>query len=163
MSNIQVTHDTSVNNARSESNIAVNPNNPTQIVGGSKKFRDIHNYDFILAAEQVSDRKGNQCAQLAYQTFSGLLEFDTKEFTIISGSLSTESADVSPLRDFRTHGHYWTPRGWLVAATPWRPARCLPSAPRLHLFCLEGKARLALLPISPVVRDVIGPGAICCV
>jgi hypothetical protein len=55
MSNIQVTHDTNLNNARSESNIVVNPNNPMQIVAASKKFRDIHNYDFILATEYSND------------------------------------------------------------------------------------------------------------
>jgi len=31
MSNLQVTHDSNTNNARSESAIAVNPNNPPQI------------------------------------------------------------------------------------------------------------------------------------
>ena len=55
MSNIQVTHDTDLNNARSESSIVVNPNNPSQIVCGSKKFKDIHNYDFTLATEYSND------------------------------------------------------------------------------------------------------------
>jgi hypothetical protein len=55
MSNIQVTHDANPNNARSESSIAVNPNNPMQLVSGSKKFRNIHNYDFILATEYSND------------------------------------------------------------------------------------------------------------
>ncbi len=41
MSNIQVTHDSDVNNARSESAIVVNPNNPLQIVSASKKFKNI--------------------------------------------------------------------------------------------------------------------------
>src|SRR5690348_16707986 len=36
MSNIQVTHDADPNNARSESAIAVNPNNPSQVVAASK-------------------------------------------------------------------------------------------------------------------------------
>jgi hypothetical protein len=51
MSNIQVTHNTDPNNARSESYIIINPNNPMQIVSGSKKFRDLHNYDFTLATQ----------------------------------------------------------------------------------------------------------------
>jgi hypothetical protein len=55
MSNIQVTHDASANNARSESNIVVNPNNQKQIVAASKKFRNIHNYDFILASASSQD------------------------------------------------------------------------------------------------------------
>ncbi len=55
MSNIRVTHDTNLNNARSESSILINPNNPMQIVSGSKKFRDIHNYDFTLATEYSND------------------------------------------------------------------------------------------------------------
>lgn len=49
MSNIEVTFDTSANNARSESSIVINPVNTQQIVAGSKKFKDIHNYDFTLA------------------------------------------------------------------------------------------------------------------
>lgn len=37
MSNIEVTHDADPNNARSESAIVINPNNPLQIVASSKK------------------------------------------------------------------------------------------------------------------------------
>lgn len=55
MSNIQVTHDTSLENARSESSLAINPNNTQQIVAGSKKFIDYHNYDFTLATSYSSD------------------------------------------------------------------------------------------------------------
>jgi len=55
MANIQVTHDSSIQNARSESNIAVNPNNPLQIVASSKKFADISNYNFTLATEYSED------------------------------------------------------------------------------------------------------------
>lgn len=55
MSNIRVTYDTNLNNARSESNIVINPNNPQQIVAGSKKFKDIHNYDFTLATAYSTD------------------------------------------------------------------------------------------------------------
>ena len=42
MSNIQVTHDRDLNNARSESSLVINPNNPQQIVAGSKKFINYH-------------------------------------------------------------------------------------------------------------------------
>ncbi len=57
MANIQVTHDTDPNNARSESSIAINPNpnKGLQIVAASKKFRDIHNYDFTIATEYSPD------------------------------------------------------------------------------------------------------------
>ncbi|MBZ5538781.1 MAG: hypothetical protein LAO31_22780 [Acidobacteriia bacterium] len=55
MSNIQVTHDTDLNNARSESSIAINPQNPQQIVAGSKKFKNITSYDFTLATAWSSD------------------------------------------------------------------------------------------------------------
>jgi hypothetical protein len=37
MSNIQVTHDTSLDNARSESSLVVNSNNTQKIIIGSKK------------------------------------------------------------------------------------------------------------------------------
>ena len=49
MANIQVTHDSDINNARSESALVVNPKNPLQIVSSSKKFSNIHTYDFTLA------------------------------------------------------------------------------------------------------------------
>ena len=55
MSNIQVTHDSNPNNARSESAILINPNNPLQIVAASKKFKDIHTYDFTLATAYSTD------------------------------------------------------------------------------------------------------------
>ncbi len=55
MENIQVTYDTSPNNARSESSVAINPNNPNQIVAASKKFADIETYDFTLATEYSID------------------------------------------------------------------------------------------------------------
>jgi hypothetical protein len=55
VANIQVTHDSSLNNARSESNIAINPNNPLQIVASSKKFANIETYNFTLATEYSTD------------------------------------------------------------------------------------------------------------
>jgi hypothetical protein len=55
MANIQVTHDSNANNARSESNIAINPNNPLQIVASSKKFANIQTYNFTLATEYSID------------------------------------------------------------------------------------------------------------
>jgi len=55
MSNIQVTHDRDLNNARSESSLAINPNNPQQIVAGSKKFINYHTYDFTLATSFSAD------------------------------------------------------------------------------------------------------------
>ena len=55
MTNIRVTYDSNPNNARSESSIVINQNNPDQIVCGSKKFKDIHNYDFTLATQYSTD------------------------------------------------------------------------------------------------------------
>ncbi len=55
MANIQVTFDSSLQNARSESNIAINPNNPLQIVSSSKKFANIETYNFTLATEYSND------------------------------------------------------------------------------------------------------------
>jgi hypothetical protein len=55
MSNIQVTHDASPNNARSESAILINSNNPSQIVATSKKFNNPQTYDFTLATEYSTD------------------------------------------------------------------------------------------------------------
>jgi hypothetical protein len=55
VANIQVTHDSSPDNARSESNIAINPNNPQQIVSSSKKFANIETYNFTLATEYSAD------------------------------------------------------------------------------------------------------------
>ena len=53
--NVQVTYDTSTSNARSECSIAINPNNPDQMVAASKKFADIQTYDFTLATEYSAD------------------------------------------------------------------------------------------------------------
>ena len=53
MPNIQVTHNTDPNNARSE--ILFNPNNPLQIVAASKKFRNMQTYDFTLATSFSTD------------------------------------------------------------------------------------------------------------
>ena len=48
--NTQVTFDTSVNNARSECAIVVNPRNPLNIVGASKRFTNPDSYEFSLSA-----------------------------------------------------------------------------------------------------------------
>jgi BNR/Asp-box repeat len=72
MPNIQVTNDASANNARSESAIVVNPNNPLQIVASSKKFNNIHTYDFTLAT--------------AYSTDGGKTWNDSAAFSLPSGS-----------------------------------------------------------------------------
>src|SRR4249919_132686 len=55
VANIQVTHEVNVNNARSESSLVVNPNNPLQVVAASKRFNDIQNYDFTLATSYSTD------------------------------------------------------------------------------------------------------------
>src|SRR5215469_7395976 len=55
MANVQVTFDNNTNNARSESSLAINPNNPLQIVAASKRFNNIQTYDFTLAIEYSDD------------------------------------------------------------------------------------------------------------
>ena len=72
MSNIQVTFDNNVNNARSESAIVINPNNPLQMVAASKKFNNLHTYDFTLAA--------------AYSTDGGKTWQDSAAFALPAGS-----------------------------------------------------------------------------
>ena len=78
MSNIRVTHDTNLNNARSESSIAINPNNPMQIVSGSKKFRNIQTYDFTLATQ--------------YSTDGGLVWHDSADLPLPGFTLLTDPA-----------------------------------------------------------------------
>jgi hypothetical protein len=72
MGNIQVTHDNSLNNARSESNIAINPNNPLQVVGASKKFANIETYNFTLATSYSEDggKTWNDSTPLAMSGFT---------------------------------------------------------------------------------------------
>ena len=55
MPNIQVTHGSSLNDARSESILAINPNDPAQIVGASRKCIDISAYVFTVAAVYSAD------------------------------------------------------------------------------------------------------------
>src|SRR5947199_3397387 len=49
MSNTQVTFNVNPANARSESSIAINPNNSNEMVAGSKKFFNPMTYSFTLA------------------------------------------------------------------------------------------------------------------
>src|ERR1700722_14222930 len=53
--NRRVTCDSDPENARSESDIAVNPTNPYNMVGSSKRFTSITNYAFSLAAYATWD------------------------------------------------------------------------------------------------------------
>jgi len=78
MPNIQVTHDINLNNARSESSILINPNDPMKIVCGSKKFKDIHTYDFTLAT--------------AYSTDGGLSWHDSAALAMPGFTLLTDPA-----------------------------------------------------------------------
>jgi hypothetical protein len=74
MSNIQVTHGASLNDARSESIILINPNNPEQIVGASRKCKDISAYDFTVATVYSTDGgiSWHDSAPLATPGWSGL-------------------------------------------------------------------------------------------
>jgi hypothetical protein len=53
--NIQVTFDTSPANARSESALAINPADSSNIVGASKRFTNPQAYEFSLAAYATTD------------------------------------------------------------------------------------------------------------
>ena len=53
--NVQVTHDSDPHNDRSESSLAANPTDPTNLVGASKKFTDPATYQFSLAAVYSTD------------------------------------------------------------------------------------------------------------
>ena len=53
--NRQVTFSASPNNARSESELEVNPLNPLNLVGASKRFTNPATYDFTLAAYNSFD------------------------------------------------------------------------------------------------------------
>ena len=79
MSNIQVTHGASLNEARSESVILINPNNPEQIVGASRKCKDINAYDFTVATVYSADGgiSWHDSAPLATPGWSGLSDCDT--------------------------------------------------------------------------------------
>src|ERR1700704_5630393 len=48
--NVQVSHSTSPDNARSESSLVVNPTNYLNLVGASKRFTDPSTYQFSLVA-----------------------------------------------------------------------------------------------------------------
>ena len=67
MGNIQVTFETSLDNARSESSLAINPNNPQQVVGVAKRFINPKTYDFTIATSFSTDGgfSWNKSADLA--------------------------------------------------------------------------------------------------
>ncbi len=75
MSNIQVTYDADPSNARSESAIIINPNDPLQMVSASKRFRNLHTYDFTLATEYSEDggRTWNNSADLGFPAGATLM------------------------------------------------------------------------------------------
>ena len=54
-SNIRVTFDTDPNNSRSESSISINPLNPYNMIGGSKRFTNPKNYEFSLTVYSSFD------------------------------------------------------------------------------------------------------------
>jgi hypothetical protein len=74
VSNIQVTQGASLNDARSESIILINPNHPEQIVGASRKCKDISAYDFTVATVYSTDGgiTWHDSAPLATPGWSGL-------------------------------------------------------------------------------------------
>ena len=57
--NVQVTHDLSPNNARSESSLIINPVDARNMIGSSKRFTNPAAYQFSLAAYASSDGGNN--------------------------------------------------------------------------------------------------------
>ena len=53
--NVQVTHSLNSNHARSESVVSINPWNSNNIVAASKRFRNLHTYDFIIEPSVSQD------------------------------------------------------------------------------------------------------------
>ncbi|MEO6502436.1 MAG: sialidase family protein [Jatrophihabitantaceae bacterium] len=76
MPNIQVTHETNVNNAHSESSVVVNPRDPSQMVAASKRFNNLATYDFTLATAFSADggRSWQNSAALAMPGFTLLTD-----------------------------------------------------------------------------------------
>ena len=74
LKNIQVTHGTSLNDARSESVVRIDPANPMRIVGASRKCKDIAAYDFTVATVYSSNggRTWQDSAAAATPGWSGL-------------------------------------------------------------------------------------------
>jgi hypothetical protein len=72
MPNVQVTHDATVNDARSESSLVIDPQDPLRMVAASKKFVNIHTYDFTLATAYSTDggRTWHDSAALAMPGFT---------------------------------------------------------------------------------------------
>src|SRR5437016_6091818 len=53
--NVQVTRSIDVNLARSESVVSINPSNRDNLVAASKRFRNLHTYDFVIEASVSFD------------------------------------------------------------------------------------------------------------
>jgi hypothetical protein len=95
--NIRVTFDTSPDNARSESSIAVNPLNPYNMVAGSKRFTNPSRYEFSLAV---------------YSTFDGGQSWaEAAPLTLLPGWAGTSD----PALAWDNHGHAY------LVALPFEP------------------------------------------
>jgi len=53
--NVQVTSSIDVNHARSESVVSIDPSNRDNLVAASKRFRNLHTYDFVIEASVSFD------------------------------------------------------------------------------------------------------------
>lgn len=97
--NVRVTFDGDPNNARSESDLAVNPLNPANMVGSSKRFTDIASYAFSLAA---------------YATFDGGLTWTETILSLQDTNGTTYPSTTDPAVAFDDLGNAY------IVALPWR-------------------------------------------
>lgn len=74
MRNVQVTHGSSLDDARSESVVRIDPTRPDRIVGASRKCKDIAAYDFTVATVYSTDggRSWHDSSPLATPGWTGL-------------------------------------------------------------------------------------------
>ena len=97
--NIQVTFDSNPENARSESDLAVNPLNPSNMVGSSKRFTNITGYAFSLAA---------------YATFDAGLTWTETILPLTDTNGTTYPSTTDPAVAFDDLGNVY------IVALPWR-------------------------------------------
>ncbi len=104
--NRRVTCVTNPENAHSESDLAVNPLNPYNMVGSSKRFTDITNYVFSLAAQATFD--GGQTWKetiLPLKDTDGTTYPITTDPAVIFDDLGNVYIVALPMKPFKTPGH----------------------------------------------------------
>src|SRR5215469_10574868 len=98
--NRRVTYSKSLNNARSESSIAINPRNPYNIVASSKRFTNPNKYEFSLAIYTTFDGGESWTEANPLKLLDGwagvsdpALAWDVSQSTIQSSTTTTTTAN----------------------------------------------------------------------